>query len=76
MYLHISVIYSLEKGSTPTEEGANDIRVKPATQRDVSEACEMLAPLSYQGNAEKRKPSGKLSKLETLPLEFDSSNSI
>ena len=60
MYLHISVIYSLEKGSTPTEEGANDIRVKPATQRDVSKACEMLAPLSYQGNAEKRKPPGKL----------------
>jgi hypothetical protein len=26
----------------------------------VSEACEMLAPLSYQGNAEKRKPPGKL----------------
>ena len=29
---NISVIYSLEKGSTPTEEGANDTRVKPATQ--------------------------------------------
>jgi hypothetical protein len=44
---------------------------------DVSEACEMLAPLSYQGNAEKQKPPGKLSKkLETLPLEFDSSNII
>ncbi len=59
-----------------TREGANDIRVKPATQCDVSEACEMLAPLSYQGNAEKRKPPGKLSKLETLPLELDSPNSI
>ena len=66
MYLHISVIYSLEKGSTPTEEGANDIRVKPATQCDVSEACEMLAPLSYQGNAEKRKPPGKLSKIRNF----------
>ncbi len=30
---------------------------------DVSEACEMLAPLSYQGNAEKQKPPGKLSKI-------------
>jgi len=33
---------------------------------DVSKACEMLAPLSYQGNAEKRKPPGKLSKIRNL----------
>jgi hypothetical protein len=33
---------------------------------DASEACEMLAPLSYQGNAEKRKPPGKLSKIKNL----------
>jgi hypothetical protein len=33
---------------------------------DVSEAYEMLAPLSYQGNAEKRKPPGKLSKIRNL----------
>jgi len=50
------------------------MRVKPATQCDVSEACEMLAPLSYQGNAEKRKPSGKLSKLE--PYHWNSIHQI
>jgi len=35
-------------------------------KRDVSKACEMLAPLSYQGNVEKRKPPGKLSKIINL----------
>jgi hypothetical protein len=33
---------------------------------DVSEACEMLAPLSYQGNAKKQKPPGKLNKIRNL----------
>jgi len=37
---------------------------------------EMLAPLSEQESAEKRKPPGKLSKIETLALGFNSSNSI
>jgi len=33
---------------------------------DVSEAYEMLAPLSYQGNAEKGKPPGRLIKIRNL----------
>ena len=36
----------------------------------VSEAREMLAPLSYQGNAEKRKPPGKRSKNLATGIRF------
>jgi len=74
-----------------THEGTGDARVKTATQcegatafpwhgtelpRHVGKACEMLAPLSYQESAEKRKPPGKTRSKETLALAFNSSNSI
>jgi hypothetical protein len=74
-----------------THEGTGDTRVKTATQYEgatafprrgtvlpwhVGEACEMLAPFSYQESAEKRKPPGKTRLKETLALGFNSSNSI
>jgi len=74
-----------------THEGTGDTRVKTITQcegatpfpwhgtvllRHVGEACEMLAQLSYQESAEKRKPPGKTRSKETLALGFNSSNNI